>query len=485
MYKKGLIGDKYNILSQEEIEKIHKSSLWVLEEVGVKVDDDHFLALFEQASANVNRNERLVKLPASMVEEFVGMAPGEVLLAGRNPENDLLVGGRRVYLGTGGAAIHILDLETGEPRDPILQDQYYLAWLTENLDNVHFYQCPIVCTDIPKEVVSINSFYAALAGTRKSVQESANDPQAARDIIEMAAMIAGGEEALRERPFISFVTSWMISPLKLDIGTSQVLETVVNYGIPVALSSAPVTSSTAPATLAGLLTLVHAEELFGITLSQIVREGAPVLYGPVPAVANMRNMAYLGGAVETGMMNAAAVQMANYIDVPIYSDAGQTDSKLPDIQAGYEKAANIFQVAMAGGNYIHHAAGMLESMLTVAYEQFIIDNDINGMALRALQGIKVNDDTLALDVIKAVGPGGNYLTQRHTVKYARSNEFYIPSGADRDSRVDWERGGRKDARERAREIAKEILSRERPRLIPPGIDSQIRRRFDIRLPQPD
>lgn len=482
MCKKGLIGDKYNLLRQEEIEKIHNSSLWVLEETGVRVDDDHFLALFEEAGANVNKNERLVKLPASMVEEFVAMAPGEVLLAGRDPENDLLLGGRRVYLGTGGAAIHILDLDTGKLRDPILRDQYNLAWLTENLENVHFYQCPVVCTDIPKDVLSINSFYAALAGTRKNVQESAIDSQAAQDIIEMAAMIAGGEEALRERPFISFVTSWMISPLRLDIGTSRVLETVASHGIPVALSSAPVTGSTAPATLAGLLTLVHAEELFGITLAQIVREGTPVLYGPVPAVANMRNMAYLGGAVETGMMNAAAVQMANYINVPIYSDAGQTDSKLPDIQAGYEKGANILQVAMAGGNYIHHSAGMLESMLTVAYEQFVIDNDINGMALRVLQGIKVNDDTLSLDVIKAVGPGGNYLTQRHTLKYARSDEFYIPAGADRDSRVDWEKAGGKDARERAREIARGILNHERPQLIPSEIDSQIRRRFDIRLP---
>ncbi|MCK4355494.1 trimethylamine methyltransferase family protein, partial [Candidatus Bipolaricaulota bacterium] len=297
MYKEGLIGDKYSILRREEIEKIHKSSLWVLEEVGVRVDDDHFLTLFEQIGANVDKNERVVKLPPNMVEEFVEMAPGEILLAGRDPENDLLLGGRRVYLGTGGAAIHILDVETGKLRDPVLQDQYDLAWLTENLENVHFYQCPVVCTDIPKNILSINSFYAALAGTRKNVQESATDSQAATDIIEMAAMIAGGEETLRERPFISFVASWMISPLKLDIGTSKVLETVASHGIPVALSSAPVTGSTAPATLAGLLTLVHAEELFGITLAQIVREGAPVLYGPVPAVANMRNMAYLGGAV--------------------------------------------------------------------------------------------------------------------------------------------------------------------------------------------
>jgi len=482
MSQKELVGGKYAVLPGHDIEHIHKSSLWVLEEIGVRVDDDHFLTLFQQAGANVDKHERVVKLPPNMVKEFVGMAPGDVLLAGRNRENDLLLGGRRVYLGTGGAAIHILDLETGKLRDPVLQDQYDLAWLTENLENVHFFQCPIVCTNIPREIVSINSFYAALAGTRKNVQESATSPEVAKNIIEMAAIIAGNEEALRKRPFISFVTSWMISPLKLDIGTSRVLETAASHGIPVALSSAPVTGSTAPATLAGLLTLVHAEELFGITLAQIIREGTPVLYGPVPAVANMHNMAYLGGAVETGMMNAAAVQMANHIGVPIYSDAGQTDSKLSDIQAGYEKSANIFQVAMAGGNYIHHAVGMLESMLTVSYEQFVIDNDINGMVLRALRGIEVSEDTLALDIIKAVGPGGNYLTQRHTVKYARSDEFYIPIGADRNSRVAWEKSGEMDARQRATEIVREMLNRERPQLIPAELDSQIRRRFDIRLP---
>ena len=150
MRKKGLVGGKYNLLCHDEIEKIHNCSLSVLEETGVSVDDDHFLTLFEKIGANVDRNQRVVKLPPHIVKEFVGMAPEEILLAGRDPENDLLLGGRRVYLGTGGAAIHILDLETGKLRDPVLQDQYDLAWLTENLENIHFYQCPVVCTDIPE-----------------------------------------------------------------------------------------------------------------------------------------------------------------------------------------------------------------------------------------------------------------------------------------------------------------------------------------------
>jgi trimethylamine--corrinoid protein Co-methyltransferase len=275
----------------------------------------------------------------------------------------------------------------------------------------------------------------------------------------------------------------MISPLKLDIPSAEVLQTAVENGIPVALSSAPIAGSTAPLTLAGVLTQVHAEELSGIVLTQAIQSGAPVLYGPVPAAAELHTMSYLGGAIESGLLNAACVQLADLIDVPIYSDAGLTDSKLPDVQAGYEKAANIMLVAMAGGNYIHHSAGMLESMLTVAYEQFVIDNDINGMALRALQGIEINEDTLAVDVIQNVGPGGNYLTQLHTIKHLRSSEYYMPVTSNRQSRDAWTKAGKLDARDKARAIARDILNKERPSLIPPEIDEQIRSRFDILVPR--
>lgn len=275
----------------------------------------------------------------------------------------------------------------------------------------------------------------------------------------------------------------MISPLKLDIPAAEVLLTAVEAGIPAALSSAPIAGSTAPLTLAGVLAQVHAEELSGIVLTQTIKSGAPVLYGPVPAAPELRTMNYLGGAIESGLLNAACVKLADFINVPIYSDAGLTESKLPDVQAGYEKAANIMLVAMAGGNYIHHSAGMLESMLTVAFEQFVIDNDINGMALRALQGIEVNEDTLALEVIENVGPAGNYLTEMHTIKHLRTKEYYRPATSDRQSREAWSKDGKLDARDRAREIAREILSRKRPNIIPPQIDEKIRSRFDILVPR--
>jgi trimethylamine--corrinoid protein Co-methyltransferase len=483
MPQKGLQGRKLHLLSTKKVEQIHKTSLRILEEVGVSVKDERYLNLFRRVGASVDRSKQTVRLPSVLVNDLVSLAPSQFLMAGRKREHDMQIGDRHVHLGSGGATVRVLDLDSGHLRPSTLQDQYDLAWLVEHLDNVHFYQCPVACNDVPADIVTINSFYAALAGTTKNVQDSATNPQAVKDVITMAAMIAGSRETLRMRPFISFVTSCMISPLQLDTKVVRVLETVLKDGIPVALSSAPVTGLSAPATLAGLLSLVHAEQLFAIALSQIIAPGARVLYGAVPGVADMWNMGFLGGAIEAGMMNAAAVLLAKHIKVPIYSDAGGADAKLPDIQAGYEKALSILQVSLSGGDYIHHSAGVLDSLMTVAYEQFVIDNDINGMAMRVLQGIEVNDDTLAFDVIKEVGPCGRFFTHKHTLKYARSDEFYVPTGLTR-KHLRARNGEADDVREGARQIAREILDKERIALIPQNIDRKIRRRFDIRLPLP-
>jgi len=480
----GLVGNKLNPLTEKQVERIHDSGLNILQEVGIKADSERYLQLLEKNGANVDLKERRARLPEGMVEKFVSMAPSTVTLYGREEENDLELADRKAYFGTGGAAVNVLDLDARvRTRASTLEDQLKLAKLVEGLENVHFFQAPVVPTDVPEEEMSLNSFYASLRGTKKNVQESVTVPEKVKDIVEMASLIAGGQKALLERPFISFVTSWMVSPLKLDIRTTEVLEEIAGYRIPVALSSAPVTGSTAPASLAGLLAQVHAEELSGIVLSQIFQEGTPILYGPVPAAANMKNMAYLAGAPETGMMNAAAVQLAEHIGVPIYSDAGETDSKIPDTQAGIETAFNLLQVGLAGGNYVHHAAGMIESMLGVSYEKFVIDNDVIGMVTRAMRGIEVDEDSLALDVIKEVGPGNDFLTQRHTIEKSRSEEIYRPAVLDRENRNRWQEEGTRDTRSRARNRARAILEDSKGNLIPEEVDTKIRERYKIFLPE--
>ena len=472
----GLMGGQYKPLSEKNIVKIHETSLRILEEIGVKVALEEALQIFKKHGAKVEGET--VRIPPSVVEKGLELVPHQFLMAGREERNDLHMEDKRVYLGTGGAALTVLDLETGEPRPGTLRDIAQLAKLVDALENVHFYLRPCVPQDIPKEAMDVNQFYAGLANTAKNVMAAAQSVQTAKDVIEMAGMIAGGEAALIRRPFISFVTSWMISPLHFATETTRVLLEVTRRKIPVALSSAPMAGSTSPVTLAGALAQVHAEQLSGIALTQLANPGSPVLYGAIPSMADFRSMTYVGGGVEFGLMNAAASQMAQHIRVPNYNSAGLTDSKVPDIQAGYEKAYSLCLCVLAGSNFIHHAAGMLESMKGVAYEQYVIDDEIIGMALRLLKGIQIDEETLGLDAIREVGPSGNFLSSMHTVKYMRQ-EYFKQTLGDRQSREAWEKAGALDGRERARKKAREILKTHKPKGIDPKIDQEIRKRFEI------
>jgi len=475
---KGQVGGQYKPLSEENIVRIHGTSLNILEKIGVKVELEEALQIFKKYGAKIDG--AIVRIPASLVEAALKLVPHSCLMAGREEKNDLLLEDRSVFLGTGGAALTVLDLETGQARPGAIQDLAELARLVDALENVHFYLRPCIPQDIPKEVMDINQFYASLSNTTKHVMGAAQSVQTARDVIEMAQRIVGGKETLVKRPILSFVTSWMISPLHFATETTRVLLEIVRQRIPVALSSAPMAGSTSPVTLGGALAQVHAEQLSGIALTQLAHPGSPVLYGAIPSMVDFKSMSYVGGGIEFGLMNAAISQMAQYIQVPNYNSAALTDSKVPDIQAGYEKAYSICLCALAGSNYIHHAAGMLESMRAVAYEQYVIDDEIIGMALRILKGIQIDEETLGLEAIREVGPAGNFLSSLHTVKFMRQ-EYFLPTLADRQSREAWEKSGSPDGRERARRKAQEILKTHSPKGLDSKIDREIRKRFDIRL----
>ncbi|MBN1178994.1 MAG: trimethylamine methyltransferase family protein [Anaerolineae bacterium] len=479
MVPPGVVGGQYRPLTDEQVERIHQAALSILERTGVQVEEPEALRLFEEAGARVDRAARRVRLPRALVEDAVDWAPSRVVLAGRDSQWDLELEGARVHIGTGGAALTVLDLETGEPRRAVLQDVVDLARLVDVLDNVHFYLVPVYPTDVEKEVVDVNTYYAGLANTTKHVQAGVYTIAGIRDTVAMCERIAGGAELLRERPLVSFITSWMVSPLAFATEVTTLLIETCRQGIPVILSAAPMAGSTAPVTLAGMLAQLTAEQLSGVVLAQLVRRGAPLLIGPIPATADMRTGRYLGGTAEFGITNAAMAQMAQFYRLPIYNSAGMTDAKTPDIQAGFEKAMSAVLAALAGSNFIHHAAGMLENMNVVAAEQFVIDNDILGMAMRAVEGIRVDDETLALDVIDAVGPAGHYLMADHTLKHMRSEFFYPSAVVDRNDWDTWSKYGSRTARERARDIARDILNTHYPASLDPAVDAWIREQFAI------
>ncbi|HHY94758.1 MAG TPA: trimethylamine methyltransferase [Firmicutes bacterium] len=466
---KGLPGGRYAPLGDGEVRAIHGTALEILERIGVEVPVPDALPLFRHRGAAVEGAR--VRLPSRLVEEALAAAPRRVMLAGRDPEWDLVLEDRRVHLGTGGAALTILDLGAFT-----IADLARLARLVDALPNVHFFLRPAEPSDIPEEQVDISKFFVCLQNTVKHVIGSARDPATARAVAEMGALVAGGWEELRRRPPLSFVCSWMISPLRFSTDVTEVAMEVARLGLPVILSAAPMAGSTSPVTLAGTLAQLHAEQLAGVTLVQLVNPGAPVMYGAVPSLCNMLTGDYVGGGIEFGMLNAAAAQMAQHVGVPVYNSAGLTDAKEPDIQAGYEKAFSLLQAALAGTNLIHHAAGMLESMKAIAYEQYVIDDELIGMTMRAVRGIEVTPETLAYAAIERVGPGGTYLADTFTARNLR-RELFLPQLADRQARVTWEQSGKPEIREKAKERARDILCDHTSPPLATDVVAEIKSRF--------
>jgi trimethylamine---corrinoid protein Co-methyltransferase len=479
----GWTGGLYQPLSKAQVERLHHAALEILENIGFTYESglDDTLALLESAGARVDREKARIYFPPDLIESQAAAAPERVVLYSRDGQNDLDLSGDRVYMGTGGLAVTILDLESGEARQSQLDDLYNIGRLVDKLDNIHFFLRPCTAFDVPVDRHDINCMYASLKGTTKHFMCGAADVAAVREMIELGAMVAGGMDQLVERPIFSLTACFAISPLKLCTQSTLNMQEACRNKIPIALSSAPMAGTTSPMTMAGTLVQVHAEELVGLTIGQLTQPGAPMLYGGIPGAANMRNGGYQGGSVECGMMNAAIHQMAAHIKVPNYNSSGLTDAKIPDGQAAWEKSFTSLLAAMGGSNFVHHAAGMLESMRAVAFEQYVIDDEIIGMCARVLQGITLDDDHLGLDVIAAAGPGGEFLTAEHTFGHMRT-EFMEGNGvSDRQIRDTWQADGALDARERAREIARKILREEAAPWVDAETDSAIRQRFDIQF----
>jgi trimethylamine--corrinoid protein Co-methyltransferase len=483
MSLKGLSGGLYKPLSSEDIETIHRASLNILEKTGMKYETglETTIDMLQSRGVTVDRKRYRIFFKPDLVTSQTDQAPEQVTLYSRDGNNDLDLTQHRVYLGTGGAAVKILDLESGEARSTTLNDLYQLARLADALDNIHFFLRPCIPTDIPVSAYDTNVFFSCLKATGKHVMAGVNDEQGLRQVLDLASIVAGGKTRLAEKPFISVITSFAISPLKLCTQSTLIMQEAVRNRIPVALSAAPMAGSTSPVTMAGTLAQLHAEQLAGITICQLTSPGAPVLYGGIPGRANLRSLGYLGGAVECGMMNAAVHQLADFLKVPNYNSSGLTESKIPDAQAGWEKAITTVLAAMGGSNFVHHAAGMLESMLAVAYEQFVIDDEIIGMCCKVLKGIQVDDEHLALEAINQVGPGGSFITSLHTMTHMRREYFDGNGVADRDSREKWIEKGSQDTRTRAREIARKILAGEEKSYIPADVENTIREKYEILL----
>jgi len=456
MIRKGLSGGSFKPLTEESIRKIHHTAMRVIEEVGFEVNSESALKLFEGAGARVDRGKQLARLPRERVMELIETAPSEINLCGRDEKHDILLGGKRVYTGTGGTALYIYHPDTGQKQLATLNDLKRIARLVDGLDNIHLFMLPTYPSELPVEQVDVNRFFAGLDNTTKHVMGGVYTLDGVKQVIRMAEIVSGSSESLRRRPLVSMIAC-SISPLKMDKEYGDLLVTIAGAGIPLVCPAEPLCGATSPVTLAGNLVIQTVDSLMGVMLTQIINPGSPVIFGSVASSTDLRDLKYLAGSVEMGLLNAAGAQMAHFYKLPFYATGGMTDSKVLDSQSGYESAISGLLCALAGANFIHDAAGLMEFALTVSYEKFVIDNEILGMVMRAVEGIKVNDETLAFDLIKQVGPGGNFVTAKHTRRLMRS-EHYQPSLSDRNSRQDWEAKGERLTWQRAAERVEEIMS---------------------------
>jgi trimethylamine--corrinoid protein Co-methyltransferase len=445
----------YKPLSQEGLEQIHDGTMEILSEVGFEVHEPEAFELFSKLDVKVDSQTRTIRMPEHVVEDLLSDVPAQLTLYGRREGTDLHLGSGNVYLGTGGTALNMLDYPDQQRRAANLQDLVDVIRITEEMDNVHFMLLPTYPNELDVADVDVNRFLAGMCYTSKHVMGGVYTSQGIRDVIQMAQKVAGSPEALRERPFLSMIACGL-SPLRLDSKYGAYMMQIAREGIPVAVPVEPLCGATSPITLAGTLVIQNCDALISVMTTQLARRGAPVIYGCVSTSTDMREMRYLGGPVESGLINAATAQLARYYSIPYYATAGISDAKVLDTQCGYESAINNLLVALAGGEFIHDAAGLMEFAMTFSKEKLVIDNEILGMVMRAWQGVEVNEKTLGLDAIKAAGPGGNFVSARHTRRHMRK-EHYNPQLSDRLTRQNWQAAGSKTTAQRAHEKVRSIL----------------------------
>jgi trimethylamine--corrinoid protein Co-methyltransferase len=482
----GLEGGSYGPLSENDCERIHESVLTLLETVGFANAIPSCIEALKKAGA-IYADDGRIRFPRALVLDTIKRAGRHFTLCGQDPKHDMVIQGKRVHYGTAGAAVHLVDVEKREYREARLQDIYDAARIVEGLDNIHFFQRPMVARDIADPLdMDFNTLYACVTGTSKHIGTSFTVRENVKPALELLYAIAGSEENFRARPFVSNSNAFVVPPMKFAEDACGVLEACVEGGIPILLLSVGQAGATAPAAIAGAVVQAVAEVLAGLVYVNAIKPGHPAIFGTWPFVSDLRTGAMSGGSGEQAMMTAACAQMAQFYDLPGGSAAGMTDSKLPDIQSGYEKGITNVMAGLAGLNLVYESAGMHASLLGFCLESLIIDNDMLGHCLRCVRGIDVTDEALSVDTISEVclkGPG-HYLGNEQTLRLMQTEYFY-PAVGDRFSPKEWNEKGRPDIVQRAIIEKNRILAERFPRHIPKLLDDKLRARFGdlIHLPR--
>lgn len=477
----GMSGGAYRPLTERQMDEVLNASLGLLEDLGMGQATPEFIELVTAAGGHMDEYDRL-RFPRDLVQSCIDSAAKEFVLHGFNSDSGIEIGGDRVHFSTGGAAVMILDYETGRFRDSTLRDLYDLARLADTLDNIHMFVRTVVTRDLEtSRDVDLNTAFATMLGTSKPIGTSMFEPGHVHEVATMFDMALGGDGEFRRRPFCKANNTFVVPPLRFAEDSALCLAEQVRVGMPINLLSAGQAGATSPAALAGSLVQALAECLAGLTCVNLMAPGHPCIMGLWPFVSDLRTGAMSGGSGEEAVLNAAAAQMVNYLGLPSGVAAGMADAKLPDAQAGHEKGQTVALAANAGANLVYESAGMLASIMACSPEMMVIDNDMLGSINRTVRGVDVNEETLSVETITDVVRGeGHFLGHSQTLAMMQT-EYLYPKVGDRLSPDDWMEAGAKRAEQTANEYVSRVLAGHFPDHVPADRVKAISETFPIRL----
>lgn len=474
------IGGRFRPLSADQVIEIVEGALQILERTGLDSCPDD---IFDKAVAQgaIDRGDGRLRFPASMVRTAIERATSQVDLPGYLPNYDLRIGGTQVHIGTGGAAVEVLNSDASGFREATLADLYQLMTLVGRADNVHYGVRPVVARDMGTDLaLDINTAFASLKACPKPIGVSFVDAAHVAPVTALFDMALPGDQDFRTRPFAFGVIVHVVSPLRYAAEGVAIMQKAIDAGMPLQICTAAQAGATSPVTLAGALALGLAETLAGLMIVDILKPGHPTIFAFMPFISDLRTGAMTGGSGESAVANAAAAQLLAHLDLPSTVAAGMTDAKLQDVQAGFEKGYTVALAAQAGANMINLSVGMLGTIMAASPEALVIDAEMCGAILRSVRGVETGADTIDLDLIDRVAAGpGHFLGEAQTLARMKSDYLY-PDLANRQSIADWQDAGAPTMWQRAQAQVAD-LTRDPPSHLPPDREAEIRENFDIRL----
>ena len=463
------------LLTQEQVQRIHDASLEILEQVGLKVRYKPARELFEKHGCIPSADSEIVKFPRAVVENYRKMAPPTFTFHGRDPKFDKTIPNDSPVIVTASSAPDIIDPVTGKERRAESGDIARIAHLINELPGYDMFSISTLAEDAPKDQFTISRVYPAVKYCLKPIRATTTDHKDTLSVMEMVYMVAGGKEAYKEHPFLTHHYCPTVSPLSMDVLSTENVMYFAEEGLPVYPTIVPNAGLTSPMSMAGTLVQGNAEYLATCALMQMVKEGTPTIYATLATVADMRSGAYTSGAIECGMLHMAFAQIARFYNVPCGGYIGLTNSKLNDAQSGYETGMSGMG-GMVSGMDMFNIGGLINALTTFDFAKAVTDDEIALMLKRVKRGISFTEEDLAVDLIKQVGPGGSYIVAKHTMSRMKT-EAVMTKIADRDARIAWEKKGSTDTQARAMKRVKEIMSSNTAPLISPEVDAQLRAAF--------